>query len=135
MEKPVHSDSPTIRLHKRQFFWQILLPFLLMAGLITAAAVLVASGEAAQTRVWADVSMVWVLAPLLILALAVIIVLVFIIYGFARLMPLIPRLTGRAQQITSTIAAGTRKTTDGMVKPLLWVRQAGTIVKSLFNQL
>ena len=32
--------SPTVRTHRRQFVWQILAPFLVMAGLVIAAAVL-----------------------------------------------------------------------------------------------
>ena len=132
-ESPI-PDSPSVRLHKRQLAWQILVPFLVLAALIIAGAVWVIIGAAAGTRVWADVSIIWMLFPLLIFALFSIIVLGLLIYAIARLTRITPFYTARAQGFFARVSAGTRKLADGAAKPFFWVHQAGAVIKSLFNK-
>lgn len=126
-------DRPTVRTHKRQLAWQILVPFLVMAGLIIAGAVLVVTGGAPRTGVWADVSLIWLLAPALFFALAFLVIMLTIIYGMAKLLQIMPRYTGKAQDIFARLSAGTRKVADGTTKPFVWFRQAGAVIKSIFR--
>jgi hypothetical protein len=126
-------DTPTVSLHKRQFAWQILAPFLVMTVLVIAVAALVVSGGASGTRAWADVSIIWILAPLLIFALLFVIVLGFLIYGIAKLTQVTPRYTGKAQDFFALLSAGTRKIADGATKPIVWIQQAGAVIKSIFK--
>ncbi len=126
-------DRPTVRAHKRQFAWQILVPFLVMAGLIIAGAVLVVTGGAPRTGVWADVSLIWLLTPALFFALAFLAIMITIIYGMAKLLQIMPRYTGKAQDIFARLSAGTRKVADGTTKPFVWFRQAGAVIKSIFR--
>ncbi len=130
-EPPV--DRPTIRAHKRQFAWQILVPFLVMAGLIIAGAVLVVTGGAPRTGVWADISVIWLLAPALFFALAFLAIVITTIYGMAKLMQVMPHYTGKAQGIFALLSTGTRKVADGAAKPFVWFQQAGAVIKSIFN--
>jgi hypothetical protein len=123
-------DSPTLRAHKRQRTWQILAPFLAMTAIILAAAVLVVAGGKTQTRLWADVSLIWLLAPLLALALFLAILLGFAIYGLARLLKATPRFTSRAQGIAEQTALGIRRVADGAAQPFIWVEQAGAAFRS-----
>jgi hypothetical protein len=133
MDGKQSGDSPSIALHKRQFTWQILVPFLVMAALIIAGAVLVATGGAAGTRTWADVSIIWLIAPLLIFAVLMLVVLSLLIYGLVRLIKVMPRLTGKAQFYTAATASVTHKVADGATKPVIWVQQAGAVIKSIFK--
>ncbi|MBE3119900.1 MAG: hypothetical protein IMZ50_14245 [Candidatus Atribacteria bacterium] len=126
-------DRPTVCAHKRQLAWQILVPFLVMAGLIIAGAVLVVTGGAPRTGVWADVSLIWLLAPALFFALAFLVIMITIIYGMAKLLQIMPRYTGKAQDIFARLSAGTRKVADGATKPFVWFRQAGAVIKSIFR--
>ena len=126
-------DRPTVRAHKRQFAWQILVPFLVMAGLIIAGAVLVVTDGAPRTGVWADVSLIWLLAPALFFALAFLVIMITIIYGMAKLLQIMPRYTGKAQDIFARLSARTRKVADGTTKPFVWFRQAGAVIKSIFR--
>ena len=126
-------DTPTVRLHKRQFAWQILAPFLVMTVLVIAVAALVVSGGPSGTRAWADVSIIWILAPLLIFALLFVIVLGFLIYGIAKLTQVTPRYTGKAQHFFALLSTGTRKIADGAAKPFVWFNQAGAVIKSIFK--
>jgi hypothetical protein len=134
MADPQPVVSPSVRLHKRQFAWQILTPILVVTALIVAAAALLASGGAAEARGWADVSIIWIIAPLLAVALLFIAVLGFLIYGVAKLIQVMPRYTAKAQFYTAAAAAVIHKVADGATKPVVWVRQAGAAIKSLFNK-
>lgn len=133
MENQRPDDRPTIHAHKRQFAWQILMPFLVMAGLIIAGAVLVVTGGAPRTGVWADISLIWLLAPALFFALAFLVIVITTIYGMAKLLQVIPHYTGKAQGVFALLSAGTRKVADGAAKPIVWFQQAGAAIKSIFK--
>lgn len=126
-------ERPAVRSHKRQFAWQILVPFLVMTGLIIPGAVLVVAGGAPRTGVWADVSLIWLLAPALFIALMFLVIMITVIYGMAKLLQVLPHYTRKAQGIFTLISTGTRKTADGTAKPFIWFGQAGAVIKSIFR--
>ena len=130
-QRPV--ESPTLRNHKRQLAWQILVPFLVVVALIITAAVLLATGGVSANRTWADVSTIWLVAPMLVFALVFVIVLGFLIYGMARLLEVTPRYTGQAQDFFAMLSDWMRKIADGTAKPIVWSRQAGAIFKTIFK--
>jgi hypothetical protein len=134
MTDPQRSESSTVRNHKRQFAWQILVPFLVMAGLIITGAVLVVSRGPQQARLWADVSTIWILAPMLAFALVIAVLLGFVIFGLAKLTQITPHYTGKAQELAVSISTWTRKVADGIVKPVLWLKQAGAALSSFFHK-
>jgi hypothetical protein len=125
--------SPTVRTHRRQFVWQILVPFVVMALLLVAGAALILSSGPPRERVWADVSIIWLILPLLALALILAVVLVFAIVGLAKLMQIAPRYTSQAQAISFIAAAGARKVANGIVAPYVWFEQAKAALKSIFG--
>jgi len=127
------ADSPTIKLHKRQVVWQILVPFLLVTLILLTLGVWLVWGNVARARTWADVSNIWLLIPMLLLALAALALFILLIVGTAKLLQVTPRFTARAQQIAGQVAAGTRKAADGALRPFVWVEQAGAVIKSIFK--
>ncbi|MFH1524796.1 MAG: hypothetical protein ABIF04_07500 [Chloroflexota bacterium] len=127
-------DTLSLRLHKRQFAWQILAPFLVVTALVIVAVVLVTTGAASATRTWADVSIIWIIAPLLIFALLFAVILLFFIYGIAKLTQATPRYTGKAQNFFAMLSTWTRKIADGATKPIVWVQQIGATIKSIFRR-
>ena len=132
MQNPSQLETPTVQTHKRQFAWQILVPFLVVMALILVVAVLVATG-ATDTRAWADVSTIWLIAPLLIVALFFAVLLGFLIYGFAKLLQVTPRYTGKAQDFFAMLSTWARIIADGTTKPFVWFQQAGAVLKSIFK--
>jgi hypothetical protein len=122
-----------MQMHKHQLTWQILVPFLVATAVILAAAVLIASGSASTNRPWADVSLIWMIAPLLIIALAFVTALGLLIYAFARLLKVTPKYTAKAQFYLDRVADGINKVADGTTKPVVWVEQASAIFKSIFK--
>ena len=133
MDNPRPVDSPTVSAHKHQLAWQILVPFLVVGALIIAAAVLVVATTGSASRTWADVSIIWLTAPILVLALVFVTILGFLIYWIARLMQVTPRYTGKAQGFFALLSKWARMAADGVSKPLIWFQQAGAILKSIFK--
>jgi hypothetical protein len=137
MDKRLVTDRPTIRAHKRQFTWQILMPVILVVlimfiagGFVIADAVL---GQG-QIRGWADISVIWLIIPAFFFGLAFLVVLITTVYGMAKLLPAIPLFTGKAQGIFLNLAAATHKLADGVIKPLVWFHQAQAALKSIFKR-
>ena len=127
------AETSTVRAHKRQLAWQILVPFCVVTALILVVAVLVATGTATTNRPWADVSTIWLIVPILTFALFFVVVLGFLIYGLAKLLQVTPRYTGKAQDFFALISSWARIIADGAAKPFIWFQQAGAILKSIFR--
>lgn len=132
MADPQPVPSPSVRAHRRQLAFQILVPFFVVTAIILGIAVLVATGATA-TRAWADVSTIWLIAPMLVLALFFVVVLAFLIYGISRLLQVTPRYTGKAQDFFVLLSTWARKIADGAARPFIWFQQAGAILKSIFR--
>jgi hypothetical protein len=132
MTNPLPVETPSVRAHKRQLAWQILVPFFVVTALILVVAVLVAAG-ATDTRAWADVSTIWLIAPILIFALFFAALLGFLIYGIARLLQVTPRYTGKAQDFFALLSTWARIIADGATKPFVWFQQARAVLKSIFK--
>jgi hypothetical protein len=133
MLEPPHLASPSLRAHRRQRTWQILAPLLGLSALIIAGAVLAVTIRPGQTRVVADISTIWLLAPLLIGALLAAGVLAALIYGLARLMLVLPGYTIRLQRLVFRLQSGVRQTADAIVRPFIWIRQVGAALASILS--
>jgi len=126
------AETPSVRAHKRQLTWQILVPFFVVTALILVVAVLVATGATA-TSTWADISTIWLVAPLLVFTLLFMAVFGFLVYGMARLLQLIPRYTGKVQDFFTLVSGRAHFFADAVAKPFIWFQQAGAILKSIFR--
>jgi hypothetical protein len=133
MDAPRPVDTPTVRMHKRQFAWQILVPILVALGILIAAAVLISGGAAVSNRTWADISLIWLTIPVFIFAVFCVVELGFLIYAIARLLRVMPYYTGRVQDLFRMASAGARQIADGVARPVVLVRQAGAVLRSIFN--
>ena len=134
MSEKTPSETPTLRRHRRQFVWQILLPIIVLAGMIIATAVLVVMGEAGSGSLWRDVALVWLLAPSLFLALVLIVVTFAAVFGMSRLLKITPRFTGRAQELTLQAEQVIKRVADGIARPFIWLGQAGAGAGSIFKR-
>ncbi len=120
-----------MRLHKHQVFWQILLPVLLavLLGLVAGGLTIMAGLEAAsRTRLWADISIIWLVIQLLILGVIFLAVLVVVIVGLVKLLQITPRFTSRGQELAGRVEAGTKKIAGGAVSPFIRIHQVGAVI-------
>jgi hypothetical protein len=126
--------SPSIRKHKRDLAWQIILPIILAGVVIIAGAIFISFGRIASTSLWRDISLIWILFPALFIALVAIVIVGAAIYGMARLAKAAPRFTSRAQELTLKGAHGIQKIANGTAKPFIWLGQAGAAVRAIFKR-
>jgi len=127
-------DTPSVKLHKRQFAWQVLVPVIVFAAVIIAAAVLVVTRGAATDRVVADISIMWLIVPVLILSLVLMVLVGGLIYGMAMLTKIVPTYTGKFQSFLVSVQSGARKIADGTAKPFIWIDQTGAAIKAIFKK-
>jgi hypothetical protein len=81
------------------------------------------------------VAIIWLVAPLLVLAVFLLVLLGLMIYGMTRLLQITPRFTGRAQEIAGRIEGGTKKAADVVANPILRVHEVVAGIGSLFKKL
>ncbi len=112
-------SSPTLRTHRRQFFWQILLPVIVVAAFLIAAGVGIALSGAAHARLWADVAIIWMLLPLLILGLLLLAALIGLIWLLVRARRALPLWTGRVQQVSERARREIVRVADLAAEPAL----------------
>jgi hypothetical protein len=127
-------NRSTIQVHKMQYIWQILVPFFIMAAIIIAGAIMVVSGGEQGTGVWSDISVIWLITPALFFALAILAVLTTAIYGMVKILQILPYYTGKTQGYFAIFSAGTKKIANGVSKPVIWIRQAGAVIKSFVKR-
>ena len=123
MDKLPPFERSSIKQHQRERFWQIIAPLVLFSLLIAAAGGFTVFAGGENDRLWADISIIWLVIPVLIFSLILLVVLAGSIYLMARLLKITPNFTRRAQTLFYRIEKGTRKAADFSVKPVLWIKQ------------
>jgi ABC-type sugar transport system permease subunit len=84
--------------HRREVFWQIILPMLIgLLLVLTVVSIIIFSGTSSTSELsrWADVSMIWLILPSLFIAL---LFLIFLI-AFTYLITVVLRMTPRYARI------------------------------------
>lgn len=129
------TDPSFVRRRRRQFFWQILAPVLLTTFLFMGLTVLLIVSGPAPTRLWADIALIWLLLPALLLALVLIVALGFGVFGLARLSRWLSRYSGQAIRYVSQGSAIIHRLANVSVRPVLWMREAGAVGDWLLHSL
>lgn len=121
---PPERNLDTYAAHKRETFRQITLPTVI--GLIVIIALSVAviyagfSGNAQVSR-WADISLMWVLLPIIMFSLLFLALLVGLTYGVTKLLYVIPTYSYRLQLFIRNAQTRINTATDLAVEPVLRV--------------
>jgi hypothetical protein len=108
--------------HRRQFWQQIMIPFIIAIVLILALAVLVGiatfswGGDVAR---WAQISTIWLVIPMMLLGLILLALFGGIVYGLAELLKITPRYTGIAQNYVIAFKFRIQYYADQIIEPVL----------------
>ena len=105
--------------HRRDVRLQIILPLVIGILLVFVLAVLVTLGSTAQVSQWADVSLIWIIAPMLVVALIFLAILGGIAYGLAKLLQVLPFYTRQVQDFFLLVRDRASDVTAKMVAPIL----------------
>ncbi len=133
--RPQH---PSYRKHRRQTAWQILLPVILAAILLVAAAVLVSlgtfrgNGDVAR---WAAISTIWLTIPVMLGALVMLAVFIALAYLLGRAVGLIPPYTLQAQLFTSKMVAAARRVDQFGHQPTRIIPEIGKLIRKAFRKI
>jgi heme/copper-type cytochrome/quinol oxidase subunit 2 len=132
--QPLHDSY---RNHRRQLFWQILLPIILTALLCVGLIVLINiaafrnNGDVAR---WAAVSTIWIVIPIIFALVIVLALLGGLVYLMAKLLRVTPTYTGLAQEYVHTAAGYIRRGADAVVKPIFLIDGLGASIRAFFGR-
>lgn len=125
----------TKRAHARQRLWQIILP--LVIGVIAAIALLVLAGlaGAAQTSRWADISLIFLVIPVMVVSLIFLALGAGLIYALVRVLQVIPTFAFRAQNLFTLIEDRVRTGANLAAEPIIRVSSWLAAIRTLRREL
>jgi len=126
-------EKASYKAHKKDFIWQILVPILVILLLVIAASVIVTLRPAGDASLWADISTIWLLIPLLFFAFINIIILAAIIYGMSKLLNITPIYTQKLYALIILAGEKIESIVDDTVKPIFLVEGFSASLKSIKN--
>lgn len=138
--EPRRKGSPSLHRHKRQRFWQILLPIIL-GSLITLAVGVLMVMTIAGVRTGldesqdADVALIWMIIPLMLAALLFTVVLMWVIYGIAKLLNILPGYAHVVQYYVRWAADKIRFGTKQATVPIIKLESISASVGAFFSAL
>jgi hypothetical protein len=111
--------------HRREVNRQILLPIILVTLVGVGFATLsgfAAAGNKPAVGLWADISLIWLIIPMMFLALLILILMIALIVGLRRLLEISPYYTGLVQAYALLINVRLTIWTDKIIQPVLTIR-------------
>lgn len=132
-------ETPAFRGHRRQTFWQIQFP-LILAGLIVIAVtvflivITAGHGNTVDTH-WADISLIWLILPVLAGSLIPLALLGGLIFLMAKLLGALPKYGALGHYYAIRVTEIAKLIGDKVTAPVIAVKSRGAAVKSFFEQL
>lgn len=139
---PPHRQYPppnpvTRAVHRRQVFWQIYLPLgaAVILILVTAAGVLLAgiAGNGEVSR-WGDVSIIWLILPMLLLTFIAFMALAAIVYVLGQALRILPSYTRQVLEVVLLIGMQVRRGSDAVVEPFIRGHSTSASLRRLFRR-
>ena len=124
----------TQKAHGRQVLWQVTLPLALGVIVVLVLAVLVAMAGEAEASLWADISIIFLLIPTILVALLFLIVLVGLIYALVKILQILPRYALIAQNFTYKVERRARSGANRAAEPILRYHSFVAAVRTLFRR-
>jgi hypothetical protein len=119
--------------HRRDVNRQIIFPIILVS--VVGIGLAIFSGFAASAQnpgvsLWADISMIWLIIPMMALALVIMALMIALVYGLNRLLKISPHYTGLAQSYALWFSAQVVIWTDKLMDPVMSIKTwLGLILK------
>lgn len=139
-ENNIYKLSASLRRHQKQRFWQILAPILLGGTATLAAAVLMVltlTGAASGVNLsqTADISLIWLILPVMVFGVFITGLLLGLTYGLARLLNILPQYTFLIQQYVTLIESKIKLWTRKGLEPIISVKSISAAVGVFFKGL
>jgi uncharacterized Tic20 family protein len=111
----------THQAHRKQVLWQITIPLVVVVTVILVLSVLVATGSPQNASLWADISLVWLIIPMMIASLILLLLLAGLAYAVIWLVRTIPGYAMQAQNFMIMITGQVERLGNMIVEPILRV--------------
>lgn len=124
--------------HRRQRFWQIWVPLLIVFLVVLTAAVvliLTQTGRDKDTNLsqYSDTALIWIFIPLLLIAILIAVIMFGLVTLNGKILRGLPRLTHPAQRIFSQISDKVGNLSRMMVQPIISIKSIGAGVTRAFS--
>ncbi len=111
--------------YRRDVTRQIILPMVFVMLLAVAAAILAGFGAVenyADVNLWANISIIWLIIPMMLLAIVILALTIALVYGLQRLLKITPHYTGLAQAYAFWFSAEVSIWTEKLIRPVLVIK-------------
>jgi hypothetical protein len=118
--------------HKREVFWQITLPLLVGILLILAAVgaiIFFTIQPVTDVERWADVSLIWLIPPMLILAFIFLVLLAGLIFAVSFLLRMIPHYAWLIQRYLEQGMSKVRQVLNLSTEPILRINSIWAAIR------
>jgi predicted membrane protein len=132
--RPSVRNPVTQRAHSRQVLWQITLPFSLVVLLAVFLAVLASLSQPETASRFADISLIFLIIPTMIVAFIFLAIFAASAYGVFRLLKIIPPFARSVQDFFVRIEERVRSIADASVEPVLRVRGFSAGLRALWRR-
>lgn len=137
MKSPQFLDRNPVaqRSHARQKLWQIMLPIFAGLVLVVFFAVLAGLAGPAEASRWADISLIFLLIPVMFVSLLFLAIFAGSIYAFMRILRIIPPFALRVQNLFSKIEQQVRRGANLAVEPIIRIESWWAALRALRREL
>lgn len=125
----------THRLHKKQVFWQIIVPLIIGIPILLTLAILALLSGSESISHWADISLIFLSIPLMLIGLFISALIVSLTIGVYRLMQYTPTYAYLVQHYACLVRTHVLQGCNVSVEPILFVRSTTAAIRALFAKI
>ena len=121
-----HQDNPhrirnpfTKQRHRKEVFWQISVPIVIGGMILLVISFLSTRLVADETSRWADISSIWIIAPVIVLGFLSLVTLIAGIVAVVKLIQVLPNYSFRLQKSLMNVRTRLKRMADRSVEPVL----------------
>jgi hypothetical protein len=127
-------NPETHKAHRREVLWQVTVPLIGGVLVLLALAVLSATGGTEQVSRWGDVSLIWLILPMLLVALIFLVITAGLAYGVIWLVRVLPGYARQLQALFETLAVKVKQVSDLAAEPFIRIQSFMAGMQALFNR-
>ncbi len=126
--------------HRRQRFWQIWVPLIIITLVILgAAALMIMTLTGTNTGIslsqYGDTALIWIFVPLLLIAVVIAVALAGVIILNGKVLRNLPRYAHPVQKVFSQVSGKVGNLAQKVVKPIISIKSIGAGVSKAFSSI
>jgi hypothetical protein len=130
--EPILPRNPlTHQRHRREVFWQVTFPILVVSVVLLLLAVMATGLSTEKASTWADISTIWLIIPALIFSLLAMILLAALVYLTIKLLHILPFYFFKGHNWFLLVNVRIGRISDNLAEPFLrlsaWKAGAGAL--------